>query len=117
MNIFDMSPFREENEAFRRILDAANLNAMTSHERDVYDEVLKRYRDWRCTTEYAIEQAEEKGLKKGLKRGMEQGLEQGMEKGLQEALQRTARNMKAMQIPADIIMKATGLTSEEIEAL
>ena len=113
MDIFDMSPFKEENEAFRRILDAANVNAMTSHERDVYDEVLKRYRDWRCTTEYAIEQAEEKGLK----RGMEKGLEEGIEKGQQEALQRTVQNMKAMQISTDVIMKATGMTSEEIEQL
>ena len=86
---------------------------MTSHERDVYDEVLKRYRDWRCTTEYAIEQAEEKGLK----RGMEKGLEEGIEKGQQEALQRTVQNMKAMQISTDVIMKATGMTSEEIEQL
>lgn len=109
MDIFDMSPFKEENEAFRRILDAANVNAMTSHERDVYDEVLKRYRDWRCTTEYAIEQAEEKGLKRGM--------EKGLEKGQQEALQRTAQNMKAMQISIDVIMKATGMTSEEIEQL
>ena len=109
MDIFDMSPFKEENEAFRRILDAANVNAMTYHERDVYDEVLKRYRDWRCTTEYAIEQAEEKGLKRGM--------EKGLEKGQQEALQRTAQNMKAMQISTDVIMKATGMTSEEIEQL
>lgn len=101
MNIFDMSPFKEENEAFRRILDAANISAMTPHERDVYDEVLKRYRDWRCTTEYAIEKAEEKGLKRGMEKG----------------LHKTAQNMKAMQLPTDIIMKATGLTAEEIEQL
>ena len=97
MNIFDVSPFKEENEAFRRILDAANLNAMTPHERDVYDEVLKRYRDWRCTTEYAIEQAEEKGMEKGG--------------------EKTAKNMKTMKLPTEIIMKVTGLTSEEIEQL
>ena len=97
MNIFDVSPFKEENEAFRRILDAANLNAMTPHERDVYDEVLKRYRDWRCTTEYAIEQAEEKGMEKGV--------------------EKTAKNMKTMKLPTEIIMKVTGLTSEEIEQL
>ena len=97
MNIFDVCPFKEENEAFRRILDAANLNAMTPHERDVYDEVLKRYRDWRCTTEYAIEQAEEKGMEKGV--------------------EKTAKNMKTMKLPTEIIMKVTGLTSEEIEQL
>ena len=64
MNLFDMSPFKEKNDAFKRLLDVANLNAMTSHERAVYDENLKIYRDWRNTLEYAVEEAEMKGLKK-----------------------------------------------------
>ncbi len=41
MNLFDMSPFKEKNDAFKRLLDVANLNAMTPHERAVYDENLK----------------------------------------------------------------------------
>ena len=52
MNLFDMSPFKEKNDAFKRLLDVANLNAMTSHERAVYDENLKIYRGWRNTLEY-----------------------------------------------------------------
>ena len=43
----------------------ANLNAMTDHERAVYEENLKIYRDWHATTEYAVEEAEKKGMKKG----------------------------------------------------
>ncbi|WP_455638888.1 Rpn family recombination-promoting nuclease/putative transposase [Parabacteroides sp.] len=101
MNIFDMSPFREENESFRRILDAANLNAMTPKERDVYDEVLKRYRDWRCTTEYAIEKAEEKGLKKG--KAEEQRL--------------IAANLKKQGVHIETIAQCTGLSIEEINEL
>ena len=97
MNIFDMSPFREENESFRRILDAANLNAMTPKERDVYDEVLKRYRDWRCTTEYAIEKAEEKG------KAEEQHL--------------IAANFKKQGVNAETIAQCTGLSIEEINEL
>ncbi len=64
MNLFDMSPFKEKNDAFKRLLDVANLNAMTPHERAVYDENLKIYRDWRNTLEYAVDEAEMKGLKK-----------------------------------------------------
>lgn len=97
MNIFDMSPFREENESFRRILDAANLNAMTPKERDVYDEILKRYRDWRCTTEYAIEKAEEKGE-------------------LQKQKE-IACKMKSCGMDIQLIEQVTGLSIEEIEKL
>ncbi len=113
MNIFDMSPFREENESFRRILDAANLNAMTPKERDVYDEVLKRYRDWRCTTEYAIEKAEEKGLKKGLEKGMEKGLE----KGKAEEQRLIAANLKKQGVQIETIAQCTSLSIEEINEL
>lgn len=105
MNLFDMSPFKEKNDAFRRLLDVANLNALTPKERAEYDENLKIYRDWKSTLEYAVEEAEEKGLRKGLRKGIEEGL------------LRTAHNMKAMQIPTDTIRKATGLTAEEIERL
>ena len=42
---------------------------MTPHERAVYDENLKIYRDWRNTLEYAVEEAEMKGLKKGKAEG------------------------------------------------
>lgn len=52
-----------------------------------------------------------------MERGLQKGMEKGMEKGQQEALQRTAQNMKALQISTDIIMKATGLSFEEIEQL
>ena len=121
MNIFDMAPFKEENEAFRRILDAANVNAMTPHERDVYDELLKRYRDWRCTTEYAIEQAEEKGLargmEKGLARGMEKGMEKGLAKGKAEEQREIAANFKKQGIGIETIALCTGLPIEEIERL
>ena len=109
MNIFDVSPFKEENEAFRRILDAANVNAMDPHERAVYDEVLKRYRDWRCTTEYAIEQANEKGLKQGMEKGIERGMEQGMHL--------VATTMKQKGFDFKDISECTGLTLEVIEKL
>ena len=41
MNLFDMSPLKEKEAHFRRLLDVANLGALTPQERAIYDEHLK----------------------------------------------------------------------------
>ena len=105
MNLFDMSPFKEKNEAFKRLLNVANLAALTPHERAVYDENLKIYRDWRNTLEYAAEEAEEKGMKKG------------KAEGLAEGQRLIASNMKKQGIDIGIIAQCTGLSVEEIDKL
>lgn len=51
------------------------------------------------------------------KRGMEKGMEQGMEKGEEQATFRIAKNFKDSKVDIEIIVKATGLTREQIEAL
>jgi len=101
MNLFDMSPFKEKNDAFKRLLDVANLNAMTPHERAVYDENLKIYRDWRNTLEYAVEEAEMKGLKKGKA----------------EEQRQIAANFKKQGVNVETIAQCTGLSVEEIDEL
>ena len=105
MNLFDMSPFKEKNDAFKRLLDVANLEAMTAHERAVYDENLKIYRDWRNTLEYAVEEAEEKGLKKGVKEG----------KAEEQRL--IAANSKKQGVDIETIARCTGLSVKEIDEL
>ena len=101
MNLFDMSPFKEKNDAFKRLLDVANLNAMTPHERAVYDENLKIYRDWRNTLEYAVEEAEMKG----------------MTKGKAEEQRQIAANFKKQGVNVETIAQCTGLSVEEIDEL
>ena len=51
------------------------------------------------------------------KRGMEKGVEQGIEKGEELATFRIAKNFKDSKVDVEIIVKATGLTKEQIEAL
>lgn len=101
MNLFDMSPFKEQNDSFRHLLDVANLQAMTPKERAEYDENLKIYRDWRNTLEYAIEEAEEKG----------------MEKGQRLTNLQNAANFKRKGIDPHLISECTGISLEEIEKL
>jgi len=83
----------------------ANLEAMTAHERAVYNENLKIYRDWRNTLEYAVEEAEEKGLKKGVKEG----------KAEEQRL--IAANFKKQGVDIETIARCTGLSVKEIDEL
>lgn len=60
-----------------------------------------------------IEGAREEGLKKGL----EEGIKEGIKEGEAESKRKIAINMLALGLDQDIIIKATGLTSSELEEL
>ena len=108
MDTLDRMPFKAQKAVFDKlaVADVANLS---KEERIQCDEVLKRYRDYKNTIDYA----EERGIKKGFEQGIEKGLKQGHNEGLRQ----TALNMKTMQLPLEVIMQATGLTESEIQAL
>ena len=55
--------------------------------------------------------------KRGMEKGIEQGIVQGMEKGEEQATFRIAKKFKDSKVDVEIIVKATGLTKEQIEAL
>ena len=101
MNLFDMSPLKEKEAHFRRLLDVANLGALTPQERAIYDENLKIYRDWKATMEYAVENAEAKGEVRGSRL----------------ITLRTALNLKRIGLDPSVITQCTGHTLEEINDL
>ena len=96
-----MSPFKEKEAYFRRLLDVANVNALSLKERATYDENLKIYRDWKATMEYAVEEAETKGKPEGERL----------------ATLRNARNMKKAGVDLSLIAECTGLSLEIIQSL
>ena len=55
--------------------------------------------------------------KRGMEKGIEQGIEQGMEKGEEQATFRIAKTFKDSKVDIEVIVKATGLTKEQVEAL
>lgn len=57
------------------------------------------------------------GKKQGIEQGMQQGMQQGMKQGEQKKMVEVARNMLAMNSEVEFIMRATGLSREEIEKL
>ena len=68
-----------------------------------------------------LDELERRGIEKGIEQGIEKGIEQGIEKGIEQgeelATFRIAKNFKDSKVDVEIIVKATGLTKEQIEAL
>ena len=58
-----------------------------------------------------------KGLAEGMEKGMEKGKEAGLAEGKAEGKLEIARSMKADKLPIETILKYTGLSACEIEAL
>ncbi|WP_433584024.1 Rpn family recombination-promoting nuclease/putative transposase [Paenibacillus amylolyticus] len=68
-----------------------------------------------------IEGAREEGLKKGMEEGIQKGIEEGIKEGIKEgeaeSKRKIAMNMLTLGLDQAIIIKATGLTSSELEEL
>lgn len=79
------------------MLEVADVANLSKGERILYDEALKRYRDYKNTIDYA----EEKGLAEGKA----------------EALRSTAKSMKEKNLPIAMKAELTGLTENEIQTL
>ena len=57
------------------------------------------------------------GYRQGIEKGMLQGEIKGIEKGAYQTKLETAKNLLAMNFPIQNIVKATGLSIKEVEAL
>ena len=93
METLDRMPFKARKAVFDKLLEVADIAALTKEERMAYDEALKQYRDYKNTIDYAEER--------------------GIEKGLIIA----AQKMKAQNFPVSVIAQTLGLPPEEIEKL
>lgn len=105
MDILDRMPFKAQKAIFEKLLDVADLSRLDPHERAIYDENLKNYRDWSNTICSAVRRAEEKGLEKGKAEGVTEGIRQ------------VAANLKKQGMPLETIQSCTGLPLEEIDRL
>lgn len=106
-------PTALQERVFDRLFRAAEIARFDKRELIEYEDSLKAYRDWYSV----VSTAEKKGLQKGLEQGIEKGLQEGLQKGRLEEKLEIARMMKADNTPINTIIKFTGLTAGEIEAL
>ncbi len=81
MNLFEQSPFKEEQETFASLTGRGERQlSLSEKERAIYEENLKNYRDWYATIDYA--QTE------GIEKGMQEGMQKGCRKGSRKAVKR-----------------------------
>ena len=121
MDILERMPWLAQNSVFQKLDELATVAHLGSEQRDSYEAALKKYRDSYDIFETAREDGLEEGRAEGLVLGREEGRAQGRAEGRAEgerlANEKTARNLISLGIPVDKIVKATGLTVEEITNL
>ncbi|RZL04677.1 MAG: Rpn family recombination-promoting nuclease/putative transposase, partial [Pedobacter sp.] len=90
---------------FEEFFNIAEYTNLSKEERKMYDQDLKRKRDNAAAQEYSRQT------------GIEEGFEQGIEKGENKGIEMVTRELIALEIPLETIMKATHLTKEQIDRL
>lgn len=106
-----------QERIFTRLFEQAEVARFTPVERNEYVASKKEYWDNYSIVTTAMKKGLSKGLAQGLAKGLAQGLAKGLAQGRAEGIRATARNLKQMGLSADDIVKATGLTADEIERL
>ena len=101
----DRQPRYLQTEVFSRLFNQAEIARFSKTELREYEDSLKAYRDMKNS----LDNAEEKGIAKGLAKGRAEGKKY-------KAVE-IAKKLLEMDMPIDAIMKATGLSQEEITKL
>ena len=94
-----------------------NLMKMNREEQAAYDHYLMERAILRNTMVTAREEGLFEGECKGHAKGIAEGRAEGRAEGQKEGRMETAKNLKAMGLNIDDIVKATGLTVDEVAAL
>ena len=94
-----------------------NLMKMNREEQAAYDRYLMERAILRNTMVTAREEGLFEGECKGHAKGIAEGRAEGRAEGHKEGRMETAKNLKAMGLNIDDIVKATGLTADEVAAL
>ncbi|RGY89344.1 hypothetical protein [uncultured Parabacteroides sp.] len=97
---------KELNEQiFQKLKSIVEIERMTPDERLEYELSLSTERDLYACMETKYEE------------GMEKGMEKGKFEGIKEGIREVALRLKQLGMDMQSIMKATGLTESEIQAL
>ena len=117
MDTLERMPFKARKAVFDKLLEVADVANLSKDERILYDEALKRYRDYKNTVDYAEEKGIEKGIEIGKAKGRIEGIAKGKAEGKAEEQRLIAANLKKQGINPETIAQCTGLSVEEIDGL
>lgn len=109
IDIMERLPKELNDQIFQKLKSLVEIERMTPDERLEYELSLSTERDLYACMETKFEE----GMEKGMEKGMEVGLEKGLAKGINEV----ASRLKQLGMDLQSIIKATGLSETEIQAL
>ena len=92
-------------------------NRMEEKELQEYEDILKHYRDLRNSLYTAEEKGHAQGHTEGLAQRHTKGLAQGRAEGINEGIMLISKNLKTMGLSVADIIKATGLSEDDIAKL
>ena len=93
METFNRLPWMAKDSVFHRLSEIADVSAMTKEERQKYDYAIRKYRDNLCVYEGVLQT------------------------GRAQERAEIALKMKADGMPLDLIIKYSGLSADQINAL
>jgi len=124
------SDIPEKYNVFHELYKDCQLSKLNTMEKEEYEKSVLEYEDVQDAMEYhhrigkaegfndgfekGMEKGVEKGIKEGMEKGIEKGIEKGREEGREETLFQTAKNLLSLGFSLADVVKATGLTEEQI---
>ena len=105
MNRMEESAIPAQYSVFRKLCEECRITKLNDMEKQEYEKSVLEYEDVKDAMAYQRE------------KGIEEGIEKGIEKGRYEGILQTAKNLLKMGLSISEIMKATGLSEEEVGKL
>ena len=106
-----------QNPEINKAVEIIRKSAFTEAELMGYDKFWDAVSVERTLIDNALEKGMAMGMEKGMEEGIKQGIEQGKQEGQLEERKQMAKNLKILNIPTEMIMKATGFSLEEVDEL
>ncbi|MBQ4359194.1 MAG: hypothetical protein II767_02970 [Proteobacteria bacterium] len=94
-------PWAAQDELYEELSKVSNVAALSQKELEIYEENLRQYRDNLATLEASYLD----------------GKNDGLEEGRNERNLEVARNLIALNVSDEIIMRSTGLSLDEVQKM
>ena len=94
-------PWAAQDELYEELSKVSNVAALSQKELEIYEENLRQYRDNLATLEASYLD----------------GKNDGLEEGRNESNLEIARNLMALNVSDEIIMRSTGLSWDEVQKM
>ena len=112
-------PFLDKYPVFRKLAAIGDLQKLTPEEREYYEEDVKIMRDLYATDKWEKEKRrmEREKMRMEMEKAVTEGEARGEARGKNKEKLAIAQKLLSLELPLSQIIKAIGLTQEQIQGL